>query len=345
MKILIAGLGSIGRRHLQNLAKLGLSDFHVLTSGRCPLPHDDLPLFRIDRELERALDKQPDAVFVCNPTALHLETALAAARRGCHIFLEKPVSHNLDGLDELEDVADDLGVKLQVGFQFRFHGVFQQIKQALEAGKIGRIISAHAHWGEYLPGWHPWEDYRQSYNARNDLGGGVLLTLCHPFDYLRWLVGEVDELHAVGGKLSNLEIETEDTALISLRFENGAIGSVYLDYASRPPKHSLQITGTDGRVEWDATCGDVKIYTEGGRSFEFIQPGRFLDRNEMFLDEVAHFLDCIKNDRQPFCSLEDGIRALELALDAKNMLEFDPIDSNKFLSSSNRIQKKFVYEK
>jgi predicted dehydrogenase len=229
-----------------------------------------------------------------------------------------------------------------VGFQFRFHGVFQKIKQVLDEGKIGRVISVHAHWGEYLPGWHPWEDYRQSYSARTDLGGGVLLTLCHPFDYLRWLIGEVEDLQAIGGKLSNLDIDTEDTALVSLRFAQGAIGSIYLDYASRPPKHTLQIVGTDGRIEWDATFGDAKIYSEGGRAFEFISPGRFLDRNEMFISEVAHFLDCIENDRQPACSLDDGIRALELVLDAKDLLDYDPINVNGVLNSLKSGRKKLL---
>jgi len=252
---------------------------------------------------------------------MHLDTALAAARVGCHLFLEKPVSHTLEGLDELAELVEEQSLKVQVGFQFRFFPVFQKIKKVLERGDLGRVVSAHAHWGEYLPGWHPWEDYRASYSAREDMGGGVVLTLCHPFDYLRWMLGEAEVVSAAGGQLSDLETDTEDVALVSLRFENGAVGSVYLDYVSKPPKHTLQIIGTKGRIEWDADYGSAKIYTDDGRGFETISPGKFFERNEMFLAEVADFLDCIQHDRKPVCHLHDGIRALDIALTAKSFLE------------------------
>ncbi len=324
MKILIVGLGSIGRRHLKNLYALGLDDFHVLTAGRCPLPTEQLPPFTPEEDLDAALEKQPHAVFICNPTALHVPTALAAARHGCHLFIEKPVSHLMHGLSELLALVREKKLVCQVGFQFRFHEVFRKIKQALADGKIGRIISAHACWGEYLPDWHPWEDYRIGYSARHDLGGGALLTLCHPFDYLRWLVDEVEALHAFVGNSSDLELDTEDAAIVNLRFRNGAIGSVYLDFVSRPSRHTLHIVGTEGWLEWNATCGDAKCYTQRGRAFEVFQPGEFLDRNVMFLAETAHFLDCLHHHRTPDSSLDDGLRALQLVLIAKNCLSDNP---------------------
>jgi len=329
MKILLVGLGSIGRRHLQNLSALGIRQLAVVTKNRCQLPLDALPPFLSFEHLEPALAWRPDAVFVCNPTALHLETAIEAARAGCHLFLEKPLSHTLEGLDELAELVEKQGLNVQVGFQLRFHPVFQKIKKAVQRGDIGRVVSAQAHWGEYLPGWHPWEDYRAGYSAREDLGGGVVLTLCHPFDYLRWMLGEMEVVSAVGGQLSDLETDTEDVALVSLRFENGAVGSVYLDYVSKPPKHTLQIVGTKGRVEWDSDFGSAKIYIDNGRGFETISPGKYFERNELFLAEVADFLDCIKNDREPACNLNDGIRALEIALAAKSYLGRNLFDNVK----------------
>jgi len=318
MKILIVGFGSIGKRHFNNLVALGYRDFQVLTS-QALTSFESLPGLSVQKQtsLSTALASSPDAVFVCNPTALHLETALAAAEAGCHVFLEKPVSQNMDGLEKLAALAEVKQLKIQVGFQWRYHGVLQCIKAAIEAGKIGAPVSAHAHLGEWLPGWHPWEDYRQGYAARADLGGGVVLTLCHPFDYLRWMLGEAEVVGATGGKCSNLELDTEDTAAVLLRFKSGAIGSIYLDYVSQPPTHTLQIIGTDGRVEWDALCASAKIYTQGGRAFETLIPGRFLERNEMFMDQAADFMHCIENDKTPACTLQDGVRALELCLAAK----------------------------
>ena len=329
MKILVVGLGSIGRRHLQNLSALGIRQLAAVTQNRCQLPLDALPPFLSFEHLEPALAWRPDAVFVCNPTAFHLETAIEAARTGCHLFLEKPVSHTPEGLGELAELVEKQGLNVQVGFQLRFHPVFQKIKKAVQRGDIGRVVSAQAHWGEYLPGWHPWEDYRAGYSAREDLGGGVVLTLCHPFDYLRWMLGEMEVVSAVGGQLSDLATDTEDVALVSLRFENGAVGSVYLDYVSKPPKHTLQIVGTKGRVEWDSDFGSAKIYIDNGRGFETISPGKYFERNELFLAEVADFLDCIKNDREPACNLNDGTRALEIALAAKRYLGKNLFDNVK----------------
>lgn len=321
MKILVVGLGSIGRRHLKNLSDLGVRQLAAVTSQRSALPLHELPAFLSFDTLETALEWRPDAVFVCNPTAMHLETALTAAEAGCHIFLEKPVSHDLKGVNELARLVEKKRLVAQTGFQFRHHPVLEIIKKNIEQGLIGRAVSAHTHWGEYLPGWHPWEDYRHGYSARKDLGGGVVLTLCHPFDYLRWMLGEADVVGAVGGHLSDLETDTEDTALISLQFESGAIGSVYLDYVSAPPRHSLQIIGTKGRIEWEAESGVARVYANMGSDLEQIEPGALFERNTMFLAEAADFLDCILRYRQPACSLHDGIRALEIALTAKEYLE------------------------
>ncbi len=327
MKILIVGFGSIGKRHFNNLVALGYRDFQVLTSqdlaGFERSFGENLSGLKISREtnLADALANRPDVVFICNPTSLHLETAMAAAGAGCHIFLEKPVSHQLDGLEKLAAMAEVKQLKIQVGFQWRYHDVLKGIRSAIAEGKIGKPVAAHAHWGEWLPGWHPWEDYRQGYAARTYLGGGVVLTLCHPFDYLRWMLGEYDVVSAIGGQLSDLELDTEDTALVTLRFLSGAVGSIYLDYVSQPPMHTLQIIGTEGRIEWDALCGSAKIYSQGGRAFESLMPGRHFDRNEMFLDQTTDFMDSLRLDRTPTCTLHDGIQALELCLEAKSHIE------------------------
>src|SRR5512138_1083305 len=197
MKILIAGLGSIGRRHFRNLIALGEKDIVLLRTRKATLPDDELAGYPVETNLEEALRKhQPEAVIVSNPTAFHLDVAIPAAETGCAILLEKPISHSTQRLDQLEETVRKSGSKVLVAFQFRFHPGMVRAKQLTEAGEIGRILSAHVQFGEYLPAWHPWEDYRQGYAARADLGGGVILTLSHPFDYLRMLLGDVDALWA-----------------------------------------------------------------------------------------------------------------------------------------------------
>ena len=157
-------------------------------------------------------------------------------------------------LDELKHAIVENHNQVLVGFQFRFHPGLQQLKKLLDEGAVGEPVSAHAHWGEYLPDWHPWEDYKQGYAARPELGGGVVLTLSHPLDYLRWLLGEVESLSAFTSH-QGLNMPVEDTAEISLRFVNGVLGSLHLDYVQRPPSHWLEIIGTHGTLRWDNADG------------------------------------------------------------------------------------------
>lgn len=314
---LVIGLGSVGKRHLRNLAALGIENIHVLRRENKRPDEKDLPPFKIETDLRTALAKCPDAVIIASPTSLHLQQAMAAAEAGCHILMEKPIAHTMDGLNDLVKLISQKGIIFQTAFQFRFHPVLQEIKALLERGAIGKILSAHVHWGEYLPLWHPWEDYRQGYSARSDLGGGVVLTLCHPFDYLHWLIGEIISLSAMVDKLSDLEIDTEDTAAIIVRFGTGAIGSIYLDYNERPPQHTITIIGHRGKICWDNRDSAATIYPGDGQQFYRIEPPSGFERNDMFKAELKHFIECIQNKQQPICTLRDGMAALEMALAIK----------------------------
>ena len=320
MKFLIAGLGSIGRRHLRNLLALGEDDILLYRTHQSTLPDGDLAAFPSETDLGAALAHQPDAVIVANPTSLHLSVALPAAQAGCHLLIEKPISHSMDGLDELVAAVQRNACQVLVGFQFRFHPGMQKIAALLQQGSIGRPLSARAHWGEYLPGWHPWEDYRQGYSARQELGGGVILTLSHPLDYLRWLFGEVASVWCLASDRSGLGLEVEDTAEIGLQFASGVIGSVHLDYNQRPPSHHLEIIGTTGTIHWDNADGAVHLsrYDDGAspannQSREVFTAPPDFERNHLFLAEMRHFLQAARKAEEPVCTLEDGIQALKLA--------------------------------
>jgi predicted dehydrogenase len=321
VKYLVAGLGSIGRRHLRNLVALGERDILLLRTHQSTLPDEELAGFPVETDLDAALARRPEAVIVANPTSKHLEVAIPAAKAGCHLLLEKPVSHSLDRLDELEWAVRQGGGRVLVGFQFRFHPGLLLAAQKLAGGAIGRPLSARAVYGEYLPGMHPWEDYRWSYSARPDLGGGVILTLCHPLDTLRWLLGEVSSLWAFTGQLSDLELRVEDTAEIGLRFASGTLGSVHLDYNRRPPDHHLEIVGTQGTLVWDNGSGTLQLFRPEGNEPESYPPPQGFERNELFLAEMRHFLEVVRGEARPRCTLEDGRKALELALAAHESQE------------------------
>lgn len=312
MKILIAGFGSIGRRHLRNLRSLGETDFVLLRSHKSTLPDDEIAGLPVETDIMAALEHHPDAVVISNPTALHLDVAIPAAKAGCTILMEKPVSHSLERLNEFRQALSSGDARVLLGYQFRFHPGLKQIKNWLSDGMVGRPLSYRAHWGEYLPNWHPWEDYRASYTSRTDLGGGVVVTLSHPIDYLRWFFGDVKSLWAFSGRLSDLEIQVEDFAETGLQHENGVTGSLHMDYFQQPPSHTLEITGTTGRLTWDNADGLARLFqAETGEWTDFLLPPDF-DRNDLFMAESRHFLDIARGKAEPACTFEDGEAVLKI---------------------------------
>lgn len=317
MKFLIAGLGSIGRRHLRNLRALGQDDIILYRTLQATLKDAELGDLPTYTELSLALAEKPAGVIIANPTSLHLEVAIAAARAGAALLIEKPISDSLAGLGELQSALALSGKPVMVGFHFRFHPVLNHLKALLESGQLGKPLSACAHWGEYLPGWHPWEDYRRSYAARAELGGGVVNTLSHPLDYLRWLLGEVESVSAWTGKLSDLELDVEDYADILIRFAAGQAASVHLDYYQRPPSHTLEITCEGGRICWDNATGEAQIFHAQNSATDLLVPPEGFERNQMFLDEMATFVCLCQGETLPHCTLADGIRAQELVLAIK----------------------------
>jgi predicted dehydrogenase len=312
-KILIVGLGSIGRRHLRNLVALDEKDVVLVRSHRSSLPDAELAGFEVESDLGRALAKhRPDGVIIANPTSLHVDAGLEAAQAGCCILLEKPVADSLAGAQRLQAAVNSTGARVLVGFQFRFHPALKLAARTISSGELGRIMSAHVHYGEYLPSWHPWEDYRQGYAARADLGGGVLLTQCHSLDYVPWLVGAVQDVWGFAAKISDLQIDVEDTAEIGLRFTNGALATIHLDFAQQPPSHHLQVTGTEGLLHCDLLTGSTRIYRVARSEWEDYPPPIGWERNSMFMAEMEHFLAIARRTAEPTCSLEDGIRVMQI---------------------------------
>jgi len=328
MKFLIAGLGSIGRRHFRNLIALGEKDIVLLRTRKATLPDDELASYAVETDLTEALKKhKPDAVIVANPTSMHLDVAIPAADAGCTILLEKPVSHSLERLDVLQNAAQKSGSRILLGFQFRYHPTLNKARELIQAGMLGELLTVHAHWGEYLPQWHPWEDYRQSYAARADLGGGAVVTLTHPLDYLRYLLGEVESLWSFNGHISPLEVDVEDVAEIGLKFKSGAVGGVHVNYFQRPPVHRLEIVGTKGTLRWDNADGALHFYRMSAPfgSYSDAPPASVMDsfsppegfeRNQLFVAQTRHFIEIGRGEQEPVCTLQDGIQALRLALAA-----------------------------
>ena len=315
---LVIGCGSIGRRHTANLVSLGAHNVTIFdpATERQKRLASELSLDAV-HSLDEAWERKPDVVIVAVPTSLHLALALEAARRGCHLFIEKPLSDRLDNIDGLLEMVRTRELVTLVGCNMRWHPGLSMVKELVSEETVGRVIAARVEVGQYLPDWHPWEDYRQGYSARKDLGGGVILDAIHEIDYVRWLLGEVAVVTCVAGKYSRLEIETEDVAAMLLRFENGAVGEIHLDYVQRAYSRTCQIIAEEGTIHWDYTAGMVRWYLARDKSWHFFANPRGWTPNDMYLDEMRHFLSCLRGTEHPMLNVFDAARVLKVALAAK----------------------------
>lgn len=337
MKVLFAGLGSIGQRHVRNLRQLLGEQVDILayrTVNQSPVLNPDMTVrphaavettyhIRSFASLDEALAEQPDAAFIANPNNLHLPVALAAAKAGCHLFIEKPLSNSLEGVKELIDIVERRRLVAFVAYQFRFHPGLRWIKTLLEEHRLGRLVAAHVVNGEYLPDWHPYEDYRLSHAARQELGGGSLRIQTHELDYALWLFGMPRKVYAVGGHLSHLEIDVEDSVsvLMSCEDRSGLFPvHVHLDYLQRPPQRLCEVIGDAGRVRYDFYANQVELYDLQARTRQVIEFKGF-ERNHMFLDELRHFLACLRGEAQPLVDLREAVRSLRISLCADESLK------------------------
>jgi predicted dehydrogenase len=317
---LLVGLGSIGRRHLANLAALGINRLGIYRSGKGAGQSERERLYgtRIYSSYAKALSDGYSLVVVANPTHLHLEYALEAIKAGCHVYLEKPVSHDLAGLDALQKAQQKSGIMLQVGCQLRFHPIISKAKEWLAQGLVGRPLMAHVQAGKYLPDWHPEEDYRESYAACRDMGGGVVLTLIHEIDYLQWLLGPCQVSCALGGISGLLDLDVEDHVLALLKCQEGCIVSLSLDYLQRPLSRGFKLVGAHGTITADLAANKAELVVDGQCQEQFTLSADW-DPNQPYLDCLQDLLNAVEEDREPLVPLPQGLEALRIAVKIKDL--------------------------
>lgn len=322
MLILVVGCGSIGRRHIRNLKTLEVEDIiaHDTQPERC---HEVEQQYGVKayNKLQEALAEKPEVALICTPTSRHMPPALSAARSGCHLFIEKPLSHSLDNVKKLLQIVAQKNLTTLVGCNMRFHPGIALMKELLDRKSVGRVVCARVQSGQYLPDWHPREDYRQGYSANEFLGGGVILDGIHEIDYITWFLGEVSQVFCFSGKLSSLEIDTEDTAEILLQFRSGPIAEVHLDYIQRSYGRSCQFIGEEGTILWDFNDRQVMVYSAQTNEWQVFPEEPDYDTNQMYVEEMKHFIDCLEGKTQPTQDISQGRSVLEIALAAKQSAE------------------------
>lgn len=313
----MSGFGSIGQRHVANLKSLGLTRIAVSDpdTDRLKLAESEFGLQGFPDFHAGLADFKPEIVFVCSPPIYHVPQCLDAVRIGAHVFVEKPLSDTLRGVGQLITEAKQRQRIVQVGYNLRFNAGLRKLKELIDEGTLGPILWVRAEAGQYLPDWRPSQDYSRGYSARRDLGGGILLDGSHEIDYICWLLGRPTELMCMAGKVSRLDVSVEDCAGILMRFASGAQAEVHLDFVQRKYSRTCKIAGENGTAIWDFDSPELQLFLAKEKRWQSIPSDPSAEG--MYVAEVRHFLDCVRDGRTPLVDLKQARDVLELVLAAK----------------------------
>ena len=314
-RILIVGLGSIGKRHKELVHQLfPNAEIEVLRLRRKSQMADSDSEFLTT--IQDAKEFSPEIAVLCTPSTSHISLALDLAKSDAHLLIEKPISQSSAGVLELLEECASRNVVLMVGYNLRYLKSLQEFRRHVSEGLIGKPLSVRCEVGQYLPNWRPKMDYRECVSAKRELGGGVLLELSHEIDYLRWIFGEVDWVRATLLRQSDLEIDVEDTAHLTIGFEKDIFGkqliaNLNMDFIRHDTSRSCTVIGDKGSLRWDGILGEVSVIQADKKAWETL----FVNDNgieETYILEWQEFIKAIKEKRDPAVTGADGLRVVEI---------------------------------
>jgi predicted dehydrogenase len=314
-RILIVSNGNIGKRHLRLARKiLPNADIRILRhQAACEVPEYSNGCFS---SIEESIAFAPQVAVIASPAPFHIPTGQALAEVGVHLLIEKPLSASLSGVMQLLKTSQKQGTVLQSGYNLRFSPSLRRFRDLLGESVIGKVLSVRCEVGQYLPTWRPDCDYRQGVSARHELGGGALLELSHELDYLRWIFGEVDWVKATLSHQSDLELDVEDTAHLTLGFVPAVdghqlIGAVNMDFIRHDTTRLCTAIGENSSLRWNGLTGGVALYEAGAKEWRelFSHPHQL---DESYLAELQNFLACVIEHKKPLVTGKDGLKVLEI---------------------------------
>ncbi len=274
---------------------------------------------------------KPDFAIVANPTSLHVATAKELVNQNIPVLLEKPISDSDSGLDVLVQIAKSKNIPLMVGYMMRFHPCAIKLIKYVDENVLGRIYNIIVNVNSFMPAWHHYEGYNEFYAGRKDLGGGVVLTEIHEIDLLHTLFGMPKKLTALGGKRSGLDIDVEDTVSVLMDYEkDNQLFSATLNmcFVQRTPLREFRIMGENGSILWDIARNMIELcdYVNDNFQKDTFDP---FDRNNMFRDQLTHFIKCVKTGKVPVSNITSTkgshiiAMAVKEAIQSKNFIYFD----------------------
>ncbi len=294
----VIGCGSIGQRHIRNLQKLGISEISALRSRRGHFQNLDSNLEVTEvTEWDELLASQPDIAIVSNPTSLHLETAKRLLPHVRGLFIEKPLSHSLEGIHEFLEMVKEHRTVTFVGYNLQFHPVVREMEAILDQDRLGEPLVLQGQVGHWLPDWHPYEDYRQAYYARPDLGGGVSLTLIHEVHMALQLLGPAKSVSCLLSPSDELPLDVDVISDMMFQHQSGAISQLHLDFVQRPAHRSGVLSGTKGWLRYNIFQPQISAQFSDQVSPELIWEERAYDSNQQYLDEMQAFINYVREGR------------------------------------------------
>lgn len=322
MRILIVGTGSIGQRHIRNLQNLvRRPEFILLRDGA---REDDFSRqlgAAVVGSYAQALAKNPGFAVIATPSVFHFQALQSLLPAQVPCYVEKPVVTTEVQVEQLKHLLAGLVTipTTLAGCNLRFLPSLQLLQQLIRDGAIGCPVRASLQVGQWLPDWRPAQDYRQSYSAFCERGGGVVLDLIHELDAARWLFGEFDQVHSLGGRYSRLDIESEDSAAIILGRVGGPVTSLSLDYVSRRPIRRYEIVGDEGTLVWNLPGKELVMQRECGEETITSDPADF-DVPTTYIRAMQEFLEAIDGNKSTSQDLSDGVQSAALAVKINKQL-------------------------
>ena len=304
--IAFVGMGSIGKRHLKNVCQLIASQGNTCSidlyrsSITRELSEDVKELVANQYQCNQDVQCEYDMVFITNPTSLHLETAVKFRPFTKAFFIEKPVFDTSEIEESIITLLDE--IPTYVACPLRYNPVLQYVKQHVD---LKKVISVRAMSSSYLPDWRSGQDYRKTYSAHTELGGGVDIDLIHEWDYLTWIFGMPTECLGLTGRFSNLEINSNDTALYVARSKKLTY-ELHLDYFGRKSQRTLDIFTQDDTIQCDIVGGTV-TYLKEGKRLDFNS-----ERNAFQIAEIQHFFDIAEGRNENDSNVRHGLQVLNL---------------------------------
>lgn len=323
MHVAIVGYGSAGKRHLRNFRELGaevcVADPSGLRHAQMLATSPDIPFYDTFKDLLR--DRQIDAAVICTPPHLHLEMLHRAIGRDVHCLVEKPLSTSSMAVSlNLPDEIAKRQLKVMVGYNMRLHPVLQRARSHIRSGLLGDIHYIRAHCGQYLPDWHPGEDYRKFFASKASEGGGALLEMSHEIDFVPWLIGQQPmSVSCITRCVPSLEMDAENLVELSLTFSGGPVASIHLDMLDRVFRRNILIVCSHGSLEVDLVKNTLCMQLRLDEEILLEYPT--FERNQLFMDEATSFLECVQNGDAATPSIEDGLQVLRIVAAARTSAE------------------------